>query len=173
MQTHQPVGPRPHSCVVIISDSPRLQNIFFTRLEALPLPAKVAFKEMCNGLHDRYRRQTIPGNPPTKPIYIRISLRGQFMYLTVSMRLTILGVTCIGAAELNALATDCCRISSLRLTMCCCPTRETLDSRRRFLNRCRAAAVSAHSQVSPPKLTSRPGALSHASADKSKGEFST
>jgi len=48
------------------------------------------------------------------------------MYLTVSMRLTILAVTCIASAELNALPTDCCRIPSLRLTMCCCPTRETL-----------------------------------------------
>jgi len=79
-----------------------------------------------NGLHDRCRRKTIPGNPSTKRIYIRISLRGQFMYLTVSMRLTILAVTCTGSAELNALPTDCCRISSLRLTMCCCPTRENL-----------------------------------------------
>jgi hypothetical protein len=42
-----------------------------------------------NGLHDRCRRQTIPGNPPTKRVYIRISLRGQFLYLTVSMRLMI------------------------------------------------------------------------------------
>jgi hypothetical protein len=42
------------------------------------------------------------------------------------MRLTILAVTYIGSAELNALPTDCCRISSLRLTMRCCPTRETL-----------------------------------------------
>jgi hypothetical protein len=48
------------------------------------------------------------------------------MYLTVSMRLTILAGTYIGSAELNALPTDCCRISSLRLTMCCCPTREAL-----------------------------------------------
>jgi hypothetical protein len=65
--------------------------------------------------------------PGKGPLYIlRTSLRGQFMYLTVSMRLTILAVTCIGSAELNALPTDCCRISSLRLTTCCCPTRETL-----------------------------------------------
>jgi hypothetical protein len=48
------------------------------------------------------------------------------MYLTVSMRLTVLAITCIGSAELNALPTDCCRISSLRLTMRCYPTRKTL-----------------------------------------------
>src|SRR5713101_2224981 len=56
------------------------------------------------------------------------------MYLTVSMRLTILAVTCIGSAELNALPTDC-RISSLRLTVCCCPTRETLILGGGFRNR--------------------------------------
>ena len=56
-----------------------------------------------NGLHDRCRRQTIPGNPPTKRIYKRISLRGQFLYLTVSIRLTILVIIRIGSAELNAL----------------------------------------------------------------------
>jgi len=40
-----------------------------------------------------------PRNPP---IYIRISHPWQFLYLTVSMRLRILGMT-----ELNALCTDC------------------------------------------------------------------
>jgi len=50
------------------------------------------------------------------------------------MRLTTLAVTCTGSAELNALPTDCCRISSLRLTMCCCPIRETLILGRRFPN---------------------------------------
>ena len=48
------------------------------------------------------------------------------MYLTVSMRLTILAVNSIGSTKLNALPTDSCRISCLRLTMCCCPTREAL-----------------------------------------------
>jgi hypothetical protein len=71
-----------------------------------------------NGLHYRCWRQTIPGNPPTKRVYIRISLRSQFLYLAVSMRLTILAVTCLGSSELNALPSDCCCISSLRLTMC-------------------------------------------------------
>jgi Protein of unknown function (DUF1634) len=40
-----------------------------------------------------FRRQTIPGNPPAKPIYKGPALRGRFLYLTVSMRLTILAVT--------------------------------------------------------------------------------
>jgi len=57
------------------------------------------------------------------------------MYLTVSMRLRILAVTCIGSAELNALPADCCCISCLRLTMCCCPTRETLILSGGFRNR--------------------------------------
>ncbi len=48
------------------------------------------------------------------------------MYLTVSMRLTILAVNSIGSTKLNALPTDSCRISGLRLTMCCCPTPRTL-----------------------------------------------
>jgi hypothetical protein len=73
--------------------------------------------------------------PQSLYIYIRTSLRGQFMYLTVSMRLRILAVACIGSAERNALPTDCCRISSLRLTMCCCPTRETLILSGGFRNR--------------------------------------
>jgi hypothetical protein len=46
-----------------------------------------------NGLHDRCRCQTIPGNPTTKPVYnlyIKGSaFCGQFMYVTVSMRLTM------------------------------------------------------------------------------------
>jgi len=48
-------------------------------------------------------------------LYIKDQPRGQFMYLTVSKRLMILAVTCIGSAELNAFPTDSCRISSLRL----------------------------------------------------------
>jgi len=43
--------------------------------------------------------QTIPGNPPTQSLHIlRTSLRGQFMYLTASMRLTILAVECSPSA---------------------------------------------------------------------------
>ena len=34
------------------------------------------------------------------------------------MRLTILAITCTGSVELNALPTDCCRISFVRLTIC-------------------------------------------------------
>jgi hypothetical protein len=36
-------------------------------------------------------------------VYMRTSLRGRFLYLAVFMRVTILVITCIGSAELNAL----------------------------------------------------------------------
>src|ERR1700741_3961208 len=63
----------------------------------------------CNGFKHRRRRQ-MPANTPTKRLYEGISLRGQFLHLTLSLRLTILAITCIGSAELNVLPTDCCRI---------------------------------------------------------------
>ena len=51
------------------------------------------------------------------------------------MGLTILAITCTESAEFKALPTDCFRISSLRLTMSCCPTRETLILGGGFRNR--------------------------------------
>jgi hypothetical protein len=69
-----------------------------------------------------------------KAYILRIRLRDQFMYLAVSMRLTILTV-CVGCAELNALPSDCRRISSLRFTPYCCPTGETLILGGGFRNR--------------------------------------
>src|SRR6266852_4481821 len=51
-----------------------------------------------------------------------------------------LSITCIGSAELNALPTDCCRISSLAPYYVLLSYPRSLDSWRRFPNR-RAAAV--------------------------------
>jgi len=82
----------------------------------MPIPA--------NGLHDRSRRQTIPGNPPTEGIYkdqpawpIHVS---NCIYETYDLGGSL------HPLNLERSQPDGCRISSLRFTMCCCPTREAL-----------------------------------------------
>jgi hypothetical protein len=92
--------------------------------------------------------------PPTKPIYIRISLRGKFLYLTVSMRLTILVITCIGpgvdALQLIVVAFPPCAL------LCVAVPRANLDSWRRFprLVPVREVAIQTRRQE-PPLWTSK------------------
>jgi hypothetical protein len=87
------------ACILTAGDSLRFSSLPPASFQSDDVSPGLRLRQSNEPARSIFRRERSPGNPPTKPIYIRTSLRGQFMYLTVSTRLTILPVTCIGSAE--------------------------------------------------------------------------